>query len=132
MQRLFSSFPGGLPGLGLLLLRFAVGGVLLLEGYLSWTTLQQDAWAVATGVLIVVTGLALLAGALTPLACIAAQAVSIGVALSILPLPIFGTPEGRPATLLIFIIAVAILLLGPGAFSLDARLFGRREVVIPR
>jgi hypothetical protein len=26
---------------------------------------------------------------------------------------------------------VAITLLGPGAFSLDARLFGRREIIIP-
>jgi hypothetical protein len=28
--------------------------------------------------------------------------------------------------------AVAVALLGPGAFAVDARLFGRREVVIPR
>ena len=26
---------------------------------------------------------------------------------------------------------VSVALLGPGAFSLDARLFGRREIVIP-
>jgi len=28
------------------------------------------------------------------------------------------------------ILAVAIALLGPGAFSVDARLFGRREILI--
>jgi uncharacterized membrane protein YphA (DoxX/SURF4 family) len=27
--------------------------------------------------------------------------------------------------------SVALLLLGPGALSLDARLFGRREIIIP-
>lgn len=27
--------------------------------------------------------------------------------------------------------SLALLMLGPGAFSLDARLFGRREIIIP-
>jgi hypothetical protein len=26
---------------------------------------------------------------------------------------------------------IGIILLGPGAFSLDARVFGRREIIIP-
>jgi hypothetical protein len=26
----------------------------------------------------------------------------------------------------------AIIILGPGAFSLDARLFGQREIIVPR
>jgi hypothetical protein len=28
-------------------------------------------------------------------------------------------------------VSTAIALLGPGAFSLDARLFGQREIIIP-
>ena len=30
------------------------------------------------------------------------------------------------------LMSISILLLGPGAFSLDARLFGRREIIIPQ
>jgi hypothetical protein len=29
------------------------------------------------------------------------------------------------------VISIALVCLGPGAFSLDARLFGRREIIIP-
>lgn len=29
------------------------------------------------------------------------------------------------------VLAVAVSLLGPGAFSLDARMFGRREILLP-
>ena len=38
-----------------------------------------------------------------------------------------------PSCPLIFagIMAAAIVFLGPGAFSVDARLFGRREIIIP-
>jgi uncharacterized membrane protein YphA (DoxX/SURF4 family) len=32
----------------------------------------------------------------------------------------------------LIILSAAIVLLGPGAFSLDARLFGRREIFIPK
>jgi hypothetical protein len=39
--------------------------------------------------------------------------------------------DTRLATTLATSIAVAILCLGPGAFSIDARLFGRREIIIP-
>jgi len=29
------------------------------------------------------------------------------------------------------VLAIVIALLGPGAFSVDARMFGRREILIP-
>jgi hypothetical protein len=32
---------------------------------------------------------------------------------------------------LVALIAAALVLLGPGALSLDARWFGRREIIIP-
>jgi hypothetical protein len=33
---------------------------------------------------------------------------------------------------LVLAVAAAVVPLGPGALSLDARLFGRREIIIPR
>jgi uncharacterized membrane protein YphA (DoxX/SURF4 family) len=53
------------------------------------------------------------------------------VAFSGLPPAIPNLLGGTPALILIALMAVAVALLGPGAFSLDARLFGRREIVIP-
>jgi uncharacterized membrane protein YphA (DoxX/SURF4 family) len=38
----------------------------------------------------------------------------------------------RQQRLWLAVIAAAVVCLGPGAFSLDARLFGRREIIIPR
>jgi DNA-binding CsgD family transcriptional regulator len=57
--------------------------------------------------------------------------ISVGLAFSWLPSPLPGMSGGTPATLYVIIMTTAVLLTGPGAFSLDARLFGRREVVIP-
>jgi uncharacterized membrane protein YphA (DoxX/SURF4 family) len=34
--------------------------------------------------------------------------------------------------LLAVMMAISLALLGPGAYSVDARLFGRREITIPR
>ena len=128
MQRLFTTFPTGWPGLGLLLLRTVVAsgvihtGVQFLDG---WPNLNPSLVASIS----FAAGLCLLLGLITPV-------VSLIIACSLVTYHFFGmtAPNGfvlsgfvvlRVATL-----AVAIAFLGPGAFSFDARIFGRREIRI--
>ena len=61
----------------------------------------------------------LLAGLMTPLVAIV---VTIGAAVL--------TLSGVLPLMEIAVLSVAIALLGPGAFSLDARMFGRREILL--
>ena len=80
--------------------------------------------AMAAGALLAIGFLTPCAGALVVLGC----AVLTQPWLRVLTLE--DAPERR-AALFVGVVAAALLPLGPGAFSLDARLFGRREIVIP-
>jgi uncharacterized membrane protein YphA (DoxX/SURF4 family) len=131
LQRLFPSFPHGWPGVGLLLLRAAVGLSLALQGVAGLAGGNRGAWTWTVGPLALATGAALLIGFLTPVTSGLAALTSLGVLLSLLPPAVLDLPGGAPGTIYLAVMAIAVLLLGPGAFSLDARFFGRREVVIP-
>lgn len=104
-----------MPGIALLLLRVAVASTVLLHGY----TQQDDPslWLVAALLL----ALPLLAGFLTPIVsalAIAVQCVSLYNM----------TGPARAFAAILLLSAVALALLGPGAYSLDAVRFGRRVV----
>ena len=55
-----------------------------------------------------------------------------GRGFSVLPAPIPNLFDAKLSLIFAGIMTVAIVFLGPGAFSLDARLFGRREIIIPQ
>jgi uncharacterized membrane protein YphA (DoxX/SURF4 family) len=132
LQRTFSTFPGALPGAGLLLLRCALAAILTNQGYsylLSW---NQSGWpARVLGMTGIAAGVLLLIGYLTPFAS------SVGIMICAFSRFSWLGPRS-PSVLsdklqiaLGILISVAMLCLGPGAFSIDSRLFGRREIIIP-
>lgn len=131
LQRLFSVFPRGRAGVGLLVLRTAIGLIAVWQGARLLSTAGSaglEAGAGLTGLMAILVGTALIVGVLTPCA---AALVAIGVALSdvraIVPILM---AQDRLAHGLLLIDAVSLVLLGPGAFSVDARLFGSREIQI--
>jgi uncharacterized membrane protein YphA (DoxX/SURF4 family) len=115
-----------------LLLRATVGLLATVEGILylsSPSDASTGKWLV--GLVLIATGAALAAGFLTPIVGLLVGLCFLAMALSWFPEPSCGLHDARLLAFGVIIIAVALALLGPGAFSLDGRLFGRREIVIP-
>ena len=133
LLRLYSTFPDGWYGLGLLLLRVALAATLMVQGF-AYLFGQKDSrfglWAM--GLLLLGSGGSLLIGFLTPLGSATALLLGIAATLSRLPAPGWNFFSGNLLSLDALAIALAAILLGPGAFSIDARLFGRRKIIIPR
>jgi len=123
MRRLFSSFAHGAPALGLLLLRLATGSALICQGGI--TLLRGMPFAPAAfHALLVLLGALLLAGLWTPLVATLVAVACIGQMVS--------HPAACPL-LSIAVTAAALALLGPGAWSVDARLYGWKEIrITPR
>jgi uncharacterized membrane protein YphA (DoxX/SURF4 family) len=93
--------------------------------------IDSTIWTWAIGLMGVAVGTALLIGFMTPLAGIVLMLSRIGIALSLLPSPSQNGFASGPASFELLVMVIAIVLVGPGAISLDARLFGRREIIIP-
>jgi putative oxidoreductase len=133
VQRPYSKFPGNWPGLGLLLLRAALGLTLIVQGSIYVAAVQDAGVEVfAACALAIVSGGALVVGFLTPVACPLAIVGGFSIVLLSPTAGAWNFFNGTPLIFDLLIMALASALLGPGAFSLDAHLFGRRKIVIPR
>lgn len=131
MPRLYIRFPTRGPGIGLLLLRVAIGATLIAHSALISQTQNLRIAVAAMSVFALLSGLALLAGFVTPIASIIALVIVAGTGLSWFPAFNGGVIAGNHLSLDVAVMAVAIALLGPGVFSVDAVLFGRRKIIIP-
>jgi hypothetical protein len=118
MQRLYSMFPRGLPGLALLLLRISVACGLLLNVYGRRGELA--AWLLVSSLLLAAT---LFIGLLTPVVALLALAANLAI-----PMSYSMGFQGAGYIAIATINALALCLLGPGSYSFDAYLFGRRVI----
>lgn len=120
-----------MPGITLLLLRAVFGVALLVQGgfYLRGPDPAPGEWFV--GLTALAAGVLMLIGFLTPIVGVVVGVGGIGVGLSLLPSCATTLFESR--TLIVFAVTMllTIIVLGPGAVSVDARIFGRREIIIP-
>jgi hypothetical protein len=112
MQRLYSMFPSGMPGIGLLLLRIV--GIVSLQACMPTT---RSPWLLATVDMVCV---ALGLGLLNPIGCALWLAVTIWIG--------FKTETPLLLSIANVMLLSALAMLGPGAYSIDARIFGRRRI----
>ena len=106
----------------MLLLRVLVAVTVIVQTLAYVRAVESVAgWSIA--VLLFAITACLLLGFVTPIAAVLIGLLSLVLAFWTTPNPI--------QDLDIVVLAVVIALLGPGAFSIDARVFGRREILIP-
>ena len=122
MQRLFSTFPEGWPGTGLAFLRAVTALPLVQHGIAGLWPASQPLVVVQ----VVATGAAalLLAGLWTPVAGVLMAVTELSFA--------FSHPADPWTHLLVGALGAALAMLGPGAWSVDAHLFGRKRIQIPQ
>ena len=110
-------FPAGAPGAALLMLRVCVAAMLLLVAF----PVAHGSGVTWQFVLLSALCILLCVGMFTPVACI------LSIVLMAVRLPLLADRE-TIRSLLTLVVTLCLALLGPGSFSIDALLFGRRII----
>jgi len=117
--------------MSLLLLRSVLGVAMIVGGasYLREPNPTLAMWFLGLSGL--AAGILFLVGFLTPLIGIVVIVVTVIAAVSSLPSSLPNVFESKLALIFALTMVLTIIGTGPGRFSLDARVFGRREIIIP-
>lgn len=119
MQRLFSNFANGWPGIGLLLQRILTAVLLIRFAILDLmgTSFSSSLMPQVIGT---IAGLLLLVGLYTPI---------VGILIAVIELWFAITHTGDPwISIILATLGGTAAMIGPGAWSIDARLFGRKHI----
>jgi putative oxidoreductase len=121
LQRLYSTFPNGRPGIGLLLLRLAAGGSLIAERISMVVPLPPSPqWEIH--MMLVFVGVCICLGFWTPVMGAFEAVAEVLIT--------FSRPTQYQSHILIAVLAIGLAMLGPGAWSIDALIFGRKRITI--
>ena len=121
MRRLFSNFADGLPGAGLLILRLFLGGALICAAI--GAVLHGSMTAAVANVLAAIAGMFLLIGLWTPIVGAIVALTELWIVLLL--------PQDLRLHVLQAVFGIGLAMIGPGVWSVDARLYGWRRLEIP-
>jgi uncharacterized membrane protein YphA (DoxX/SURF4 family) len=122
VQRLFSTFPDGWPGSGLLFLR-AVTAIPLVQ-FIQGLVAPTPTFSITLQLLAAGCSALLMLGLWTPIAGLFMAGAELSLFL------FHFNSSSMP--LVLAALGVALAMIGPGAWSVDARLFGRKRIRIPQ
>ncbi len=123
MQRLFSTFPNDWPGCGLLILRLTAAAPLLVGSASFFGDAIHHPSAPALDFIALATGGLLVVGFCTPLSALLQIALELCL--------MYFSRNVLVDHAVLAAIGASLLMLGPGAWSIDAKLFGRRRIEFP-
>jgi hypothetical protein len=109
------------------------GIMLIAAGLSTFMRLNPDTLLTKTfAVTAAASGVFLLFGLFTPLGGVRGALCSAAAALLTIPIDRLDALQLAVAAAVVGVTAAALGVLGPGAFSIDCRLFGRRKIIIPQ